>query len=50
MQTEELANLVFEIISQRTEKQNIELKAASHGCPTKLFDSLSSFLHLLKQS
>ena len=26
-----------------SETQTIELKAASHGCPTRLFDTLSSF-------
>lgn len=27
----------------KTETQNIELKAATKGCPTRLFDTLSSF-------
>ena len=43
MQAEELLNLVTEIQRHKTEKQDIELKAAAQGCPTRLFDTLSSF-------
>lgn len=43
MQAEELATLAQEIRRQRTEKQTIELKAANKGCPTRLYDTLSSF-------
>lgn len=43
MQAEELMHLVEEIQQHRTEKQGIELKAAHKGCPTRLFDTLSSF-------
>lgn len=43
MQSEELKNLVNELTQIKTEKQNIELKAANKGCPTRLFDTLSSF-------
>jgi len=43
MQTEALISLIDEITKLKTEKQNIELKAAESGCPTKLFDTLSSF-------
>jgi Predicted transcriptional regulator containing an HTH domain and an uncharacterized domain shared with the mammalian protein Schlafen len=43
MQTEELKQLVSQIVSQKSETQTIELKAAEKGCPTRLFDSLSSF-------
>lgn len=43
MQAEELKNLVTEIKKHKTEKQNIELKAAAQGCPTRLFDTLSAF-------
>lgn len=43
MQSEELERIVNEIRKQRTEKQNIELKTAHMGCPTRLFDTLSSF-------
>ena len=43
MQTEALRKLVFEIQAQKTETQTIELKRAEHGCPTRLFDTLSSF-------
>lgn len=42
MQAEELVKIVKEIQKQKTEK-NIELKAAHMGCPTRLFDTLSSF-------
>lgn len=43
MQPEELKKLVVQIQQHRTEKQTIELKLAKNGCPTKLFDTLSSF-------
>ena len=43
MQAEELRTLALEIPRHKTEKQNIELKAAARGCPTRLFDTLSSF-------
>ncbi len=43
MQTEDLRQLVDEVCRQKTEKQTIELKRAEKGCPTKLFDTLSSF-------
>lgn len=43
MQAEELKKLVYEIQRQKTETQTIELKTAVQGCPTKLFDTLSSF-------
>lgn len=43
MQAEELKELVADIQKLKTEKQTIELKLANHGCPTKLFDTLSSF-------
>lgn len=43
MQAEELNKLVNEIIHIKAEKQNVELKAANKGCPTRLFDTLSSF-------
>lgn len=43
MQTEELKKLVFEIKKHKTEKQDIELKAAASGCPSRIFDTLSSF-------
>lgn len=43
MQAEELLALVAEIRRQKTEKQNIELKAANKGCPSRLYDTLSSF-------
>lgn len=43
MQAEELLKLVTEIRRQKTEKQNVELKAANNGCPSRLYDTLSSF-------
>ena len=43
MQAEELKIMVEEIKRQKTEKQCVELKAAHQGCPTRLFDTLSSF-------
>lgn len=43
MQTEALKKLVYDIQSKKTETQTIELKSAEHGCPTHLFDTLSSF-------
>lgn len=43
MQAEDLKNLAIKIINTKTETQNIELKAANHGCPTHLFDTLSAF-------
>lgn len=43
MLSENLKELVKEIINQKTEKQDIELKAAEKGCPSRLYDTLSSF-------
>jgi ATP-dependent DNA helicase RecG len=43
MQTEELFKLVKKIQTQKCETQTIEVKAAGKGCPTRLFDTLSSF-------
>lgn len=43
MQTDDLKKLVLDIHSKKTESQNIEVKAATIGCPTRLFDTLSSF-------
>lgn len=43
MLTSELEDLVREIISQKCERQNIELKKAALGTPEKLYDTLSSF-------
>ena len=43
MQAEALKRLVYDVQRQKTETQTIELKAAVYGCPTKLFDTLSSF-------
>lgn len=43
MQTEALKKLALDIITRKAESQTIELKAAVSGCPTRLFDTLSSF-------
>ena len=43
MQTEALKKIVLDIKNLKTESQTIELKAATQGCPTRLFDTLSSF-------
>lgn len=43
MQTEDLKKLVRNIHKIKCESQNIEAKAAEKGCPTRLFDTLSSF-------
>ena len=43
MQTEALKKLVLDINTLKTETQTIELKAAVQGCPTRLYDTLSSF-------
>lgn len=43
MQADDLRKLVYSIQEQKTETQKIELKSAEHGCPTRLFDTLSSF-------
>lgn len=43
MLEEELMKLVKKVISEKCEKQYIELKKASVGTPSKLYDTLSSF-------
>jgi len=43
MQTEELIKIIDDVRNLKTEKQTIELKRAESGCPTRLFDTLSSF-------
>ena len=43
MQAEELIKLVKEIQIQQCETQTVEVKAANKDCPTRLFDTLSSF-------
>ena len=43
MQVETLITIVKEITNKKTETQNIEVKSAESGCPTRLFDTLSSF-------
>lgn len=43
MQQEALFKLIKDIKLLKTESQTIELKSASHGCPTRLYDTLSSF-------
>ncbi len=43
MQKEELLDIVKQLQKYQCEMQTIEVKAAYTGCPTKLYDSLSSF-------
>lgn len=43
MLPEELTNIVEKVRTQKTETQNIELKCANQGSPTRLYDTLSSF-------
>lgn len=43
MLEEELVQLVKKITSEKCEKQHIDLKKASGGTPSKLYDTLSSF-------
>lgn len=43
MQPNELNELVRQIINDKHESNNIELKSAENGCPKKLYDTLSSF-------
>lgn len=43
MQAETLRNLAKDIQKLKAETQTIELKSAEKGCPTKLFDTISSF-------
>lgn len=43
MQTDALRKLVTDICNKQSESQNIEVKAAAMGCPTRLYDTLSSF-------
>lgn len=43
MQSEDLKKLISDIRRMKTETQTIELKSAAKGCPTRLFDTLSSF-------
>ena len=43
MQNEALKKMVLDIKTMKTETQTIELKTAAQGCPTRLFDTLSSF-------
>lgn len=43
MQTEDLIKLVYDVKKIKSESQTLELKAAVNGCPTRLFDTLSSF-------
>ena len=40
---EELVELVNKITSEKCEKQHLELKKASGGTPSRLYDTLSSF-------
>ena len=39
----ELGNLIDHVQALKAETQTLELKAAAQGCPTRLYDTLSSF-------
>lgn len=43
MQPEELNELAKQIVNDKHESNNIEVKSAENGCPKKLYDTLSSF-------
>ena len=43
MLSEELIRLADNICRIQSETQTVEVKAAQHGCPTRLYDTLSSF-------
>ena len=43
MQIENLENLIAKVRTYKCEMQTVEVKSAHDGCPTKLFDTLSSF-------
>ncbi|MGB7595475.1 MAG: ATP-binding protein [Erysipelotrichaceae bacterium] len=43
MQKNDLENLVLKIRAYKCEMQTVEVKSAQKGCPTRLFDTLSSF-------
>lgn len=43
MQTEDLKQLIADIKKISAETQTVELKSANKGCPTRLYDTLSSF-------
>ena len=43
MQIEDLRKLVDKIQRLQCEMQTVELKSANKGCPTRLYDTLSSF-------
>lgn len=43
MQEKELINLIDNIISLKTETNNIEFKRAKDGIPENLYDTFSSF-------
>lgn len=43
MLKEDLVNLVYSIQKIEAEEQQVEVKAAREGCPTRLYDTLSAF-------
>ena len=43
MQTEDLKQIITDIKKISAETQKVELKSANKGCPTRLYDTLSSF-------
>ena len=40
---QELYSLIEKVVSFQAEFQNIEVKAAHEGCPSRLYDTLSAF-------
>ena len=43
MTSQELENLIQQVKKTRCETATLEIKSAQHGCPKKLYDTLSSF-------
>ena len=43
MLSEELIRLADEVCRMKAESQTVEVKSANHGCPTRLYDTLSAF-------
>lgn len=43
MQAETLKKLINDVVTKKAESQTVEIKSAEHGCPTRLFDTLSAF-------
>ena len=50
MEIEALKELIYEIRSQKSERQTVELKSCAGGFPKKIYDTLSSFSNQNKGS